>query len=690
MLLRIWLTFAVAIAVVQGVLAGLAILQHNATFADLLSRRVAVIAQTSAAAFQPIIDLGLPLAMVRNGRQVLARARDTDPGIRAAHAFNLSGIIVHSSETPKPEAVPPDVLKAAQLAEGDEWSVESVTEVYSGFNIKRAGNVVGSVVVAYPVERLTAASRTVAANTMLAALWVWAVLSAVSFLVLRRMLMRPQQALAGLEDGACEDDPSGDAGRDRLFGPAIARLRRNLAAASRQFGAAERALADVGAEGGGDGHVPAPAHGPTEEIAGDPSRSLAARLAARLAPVAALFILLAALALGAATLRQVTRSFDPELTARLDLIGTVVSDNVQRAVSAGVPIDHLVGAETYLGDLLERLPEVQHVAIVTSDERHILEAGRPIADGTPAPEHPILYEGKKIGAVVVDLDPGFIARSFRDVLLDMGVVVLVSVLLSFEVMVLLSSRSLTAPLDKLQRLAEVQALGDFSLRAIGGARSAIGRLTTLLSSRAETLHARFDAASQQLGTARSAALEELRARFHLSAAGPATMQLSYFTNIRLALFLFAAADELPASFLVLYTREAYNPWGWIKGGILLSLPMVGFQLTAFLAAPLARRFSERYGSRRLLMLAALPVIAAYVGQFTADTVPEIVLWRTITSFGYTLVVLACEDYVIDTSAREARDRALGNFSVVYFGGIFAGTALGVSLPTALANRRSSW
>ena len=89
--------------------------------------------------------------------------------------------------------------------------------------------------------------------------------------------------------------------------------------------------------------------------------------------------------------------------------------------------------------------------------------------------HPIMHDGEEIAYVVIDVDPRFIAKRFRDVFLDMGVVILVSVLLSFEIMVLLTSRSLTAPLDRLQRLAAMQAPGDFSRRAPSAPRGAIGR-----------------------------------------------------------------------------------------------------------------------------------------------------------------------------------------------------------------------
>lgn len=676
MLVRIWLAFSVVIAVVLSVLAGMSILQHNATFSDLLGRRVSVIAQTSAAALQPIVDLGLPISMVRNGDEILARAHELDPLIRAAHAINLSGIVVHSTSGPSPQTMPAGVLGAMQLSNDLAWNIETATEIHSGFKVQRGEETVGSVVIAYPRDGLDAASRTVTTATVRSALVVWAILSALAWLALHLMFAKPLRALVHLE----ADAGGGSAAQHgALLGPAIAALERDLVEATCRFRRAEAALM---ASGHGDMEDrPAPARAPeAEELDADPTRSLAIRLASRLAPLAALFIIVSALVLGGSTLQQVTRSFEPEFAARTELIGTVVSENIRRAVSAGVPVDQLPGAESYFGDMLERLPEVARIAVLTPDGRAVLAAGH-ASEGEPgrspdARSHPIFLDGEQIGSVVIEIDSGFVAKSFRDVFLDMGVVLLVSVLLSFEVMVLLSSRSLTAPLDRLQRIAAMQATGNFSMRAAGGARDAAGELIALLSRRAELLHDRFRTAWQRAGPDGRAVLEEVGRHFGLSSATPAGLRLNYFTDIRLALFLFAAADELPASFLVLYTRSASNPWQWMDTSVLLSLPLAGYLLAAFVASPFARRLTERHGSRPLLMLAMLPVVGSDIGLYWATSVPEIVLWRTITGFGYALVVLACEDYVIDATPRADRDRALGVFSVVFFGGIFAGTALG--------------
>src|SRR3990170_2474140 len=135
MLLRSWVAFSVVIAIVQAVLGLLSVLQHNAVLSELLRQRISVIAQTTAASFKPIIDLGLPISMIRNGDAIVARALETDPEVRAVHALNPSGIIVYTTDAARPEAVPREVLQAMQLAREIKWSTEAAEYIHSGFNV---------------------------------------------------------------------------------------------------------------------------------------------------------------------------------------------------------------------------------------------------------------------------------------------------------------------------------------------------------------------------------------------------------------------------------------------------------------------------------------------------------------------------------------------------------------------------
>ena len=169
---------------------------------------------------------------------------------------------------------------------------------------------------------------------------------------------------------------------------------------------------------------------------------------------------------------------------------------------------------------------------------------------------------------------------------------------------------------------------------------------------------------------RSRSLKELKSRFGLSADRPNLMVFSYLNDIRLPLFLFAAADELPLAFFPLFTRAAENPLSWIDLGVVISLPLAGYLIAIMAGSPYARPLAGRFGHRKLILLAMVPNIAAHVGLYLSTSVIEIIVFRTISGFGYAIVVLACQDYVLDVVAKEQRTRSLGIYSGVLFAGIF--------------------
>jgi predicted MFS family arabinose efflux permease len=260
------------------------------------------------------------------------------------------------------------------------------------------------------------------------------------------------------------------------------------------------------------------------------------------------------------------------------------------------------------------------------------------------------------------------------------VVALVAILLAFEVLVVMMSVSLTAPFNRLQHLVTLQAAGDFSKRIEARGKHAVDLIGARLSERAETLHRAFARAwvktTPGVDDDRSRSLKDLASRFGLSTHRPNVMLFSYLNDIRLPLFLFAAADALPLAFFPLFTRAANNPLSWLDLGVVISLPLAGYLIAIMAASPYARPLAERFGHRKLILLAAGPAIAAHVGLYLSTNVIEIVLYRTVAGFAYAIVTLACQDYVLDVVPKEQRMRSLGIYSGVLFAGIFCGTAMG--------------
>ncbi len=695
---RSWITFTAIIATVLITLAVLSAFQHNALYSDLIRQRLSVVAQTSADSFQSVIKLGLPISMVRNASKILSRAQQTDPQITAIHAFNPSGIIVKSTDPAQPGNVPQEVVQAQSLADSGEWSIESDTELFSGVNISNAqGATVASIVVVYPKREFDNHSSAVAKNIATTTLGLLVIFSAAAWLLLRLRLSGAIRALSRLESlltairhsdhRAQPPQPMNETQAAKLgfLRDDIETMEDNLHRAKQNYAAVMNKLDS--AEVSFDETLPVEKDNDEAQpivMASNPDSSLARLIARKLMPWAGLLIIGSALVLGILTIGTVNRSIEPEVTNRTTLMGAVINQNIQRAVSAGVPLGKLVGAEQYFGNFLREFPEVAYIGVATG--RIILEAGereeniygpRRASKGVVA--YPIKSGEEQIGYIIIDVDNSYIAREFENVLLDLGVVALVSILLAFEVLVVMMSVSLTAPFNRLQHLVTLQAKGDFSNRIETSSFAAIDLIGACLSQRAERLHLAFAQALAKItpgDDVQTQLLSDLKSRFGLSTERPKLMLFSYLNDIRLPLFLFAAADSLPLAFFPLFTRAANNPLTWLDLGVVISLPLAGYLIAIMAGSPFTRPLADRFGHRKLILMAAVPTLAAHLGLYLSTNVIEIVLFRTVAGFGYAIVTLACQDYVLDVVPKDQRTRALGSYSGVLFAGIFCGTAMG--------------
>jgi len=199
--------------------------------------------------------------MMRNGNAIVARALEMDGEIAAVHVFNPTGAIVYTTSKSKPQSVPRDVLQTMQFSDDIKWSIETESNLFSGFNVVgRDQKPIGAVVVAYPKDRLEKASRQVTVATIQTAIVVWFVLSLIAYFVMRALMAAPERAIATLDATTRESVDSTttiDESRQTLaegrstLGKAIANLLGELAEARKRFEAGKAKLAAAARNGTG-------------------------------------------------------------------------------------------------------------------------------------------------------------------------------------------------------------------------------------------------------------------------------------------------------------------------------------------------------------------------------------------------------------------------------------------------------
>lgn len=670
---RNWLSVTVILGLVLAILSTLAILQHNSILAELLKQRLSVVAQSTVGAFRPIVAMGLPLSMLRNAGDLLEQARAEDPNIESIYFTEHDGTVIRATETPHQVDIAPALLKNMQQHPNEHlWSSETETALISAAAILRNnGSVAGWILVVYTKDTFNQITRLLERSITKAGLWIWALVSLLAWILLRIQLRGTVRGFAQVRQllGQFAQHTPGrpfpEAPKTKdcgLFSDELPELHSKLSMAATQYFLALNSPPDSNYRP--SANAPANPQVATVFVKQAPDSSMARAIGRRLAPGIVMLVVAVVLIQGWQIYRQVLGSFEPEQSARLELIGAVANSNIQRAVSAGVPLNSLVGASRYFEELLSNFPEISYFAI--AGNQLVVEAGqharRPTeywGERRETSTFPIMDNAEQIGRIIVEANPHYFAQQLQNLMLDLVVVMLVAILLAFQVVVVTLSLSMTGPFNRLNHLLSLQSRGDFSCRLGNRRHSALDRAADFLSARADMLCRRSSTAgSRNANTA------------------PKLLQFAYLNDIRLPVFLFGAADALSISFLPVYIHLLDNPLHWINSGVVLSLPLAGYLLAITLGIPLVRSINARWGVRKLLLVSALLTIAANIGLATATTTVELIIFRTLAGLGYAAATLASQDYVLDVVPKEMRGRALGLFTSALFSGIFSGAAAG--------------
>lgn len=162
-------------------------------------------------------------------------------------------------------------------------------------------------------------------------------------------------------------------------------------------------------------------------------------------------------------------------------------------------------------------------------------------------------------------------------------------------------------------------------------------------------------------------------------------------RLRLPLFLFFVASELPRSFLPVWAGElARQPLpAFLRGGLvegwarplaampetlLATVPISAFLLAVAVASAFAGPYCARQGPRRLLLAGIAIAVSSQVAALVADSLLMLFLSRVLAGVGFACASLAALDYIGRQSGAKALGMAL--YLSVYVAAGICGAGLG--------------
>jgi len=176
-------------------------LQFNKINANLVGERLVVLANRTAAPFEAVARIGLPLSNVRNAVALLEEARLTDGAISAIHVFDAEGQIIHSTQSQAPERLTPAEFAALHTAAHATWFNEKKNDFLAGVAIAGpTGQAVGGILISYSSAGSSARVWAMGAELALVGVVVLLVGAVLAALLLRFGLARQIDAFEAIED----------------------------------------------------------------------------------------------------------------------------------------------------------------------------------------------------------------------------------------------------------------------------------------------------------------------------------------------------------------------------------------------------------------------------------------------------------------------------------------------------------
>jgi predicted MFS family arabinose efflux permease len=392
-------------------------------------------------------------------------------------------------------------------------------------------------------------------------------------------------------------------------------------------------------------------------------------------------LLLALIFVSSTTADTLKRTLLPELARKGMAQGQQVGRSVQRALDLQIPIEHLVGVDALFDELQRGDDDVAFIAIAGTNDTLLHAAGMPMdalskvlatpndarAGFLPAAQsrragylvstlglHDM--QGRQLGELHFGLRESSLIRPVQDNMADLLIVLLVSLFLSFELMLLVVTVNVTLPVKATLRVLNDVAERRFALIHSEYAMDELGRI-------ARKLNDRVKQAAQRCGVI------------------PVAIREPRLIGVRLLAFLFVCAEELarpimPAFFgqLASATQGAGAHFG--AGGVMaLHMAVVAISM------PVGSMLYARIGRRRMYALGAVLASVGLMGTSLAGGIGALLFWRAISGIGYAMTFVACQGFVIESTAADNRARG----SAMMVGGIMLADICGPAIGGILAS-----
>ena len=449
------------------------------------------------------------------------------------------------------------------------------------------------------------------------------------------------------------------------------------------------------------------------------STSFVGAIRVRLFSLTIILLLLSLIAVSFDALRQFEQDLVPEMDKKAVAVGQSLGAEITRGLNYGIPLNQLRGVEEFLDVARNSHAEIKYVSLTDKSGKILfavgsapegLEAYLGASSGEGfASDHsgrvgklllsavPIKSKTDIIGGLHVGIDQKFVQNKLEDIIYDVLIVLLVSLLITFEFLLFLMTANISRPMESVHMLMRRVEVGDFRQNLAHDSRDEVGRFITTLNSLINEVNSHYRQMQQKVSEfwnmkgpeaqaerkRLGAHISQLLNRVHFAKDGnPEVVREKSLIDVRTPMFIFIFAEELSRSFFPLYVSELYAPVPGLSQDMVIGLPISLFMLFVAIGTPFAGVWTDRFGARRIFLTGAIIAIAGFIGTGLAPNLYHLLVWRCFTAVAYALITMACQGYIVAMTTSENRAQGMA----VFIGAIMVAAICGTSIGGVLADR----
>ena len=399
----------------------------------------------------------------------------------------------------------------------------------------------------------------------------------------------------------------------------------------------------------------------------------------------------------------------PYLVDKARAVAVSVQQDIEYAISIGIPFDKIRGLDKHIESLIKEHPEVRAMQVVSGPE---MSAFNDMVKGDTENNYKavdyrvanlivtaaagfstilssdgsddemisveVVNDGIVFAHVVPVIDENYLNGKMTSVFFDTLVILIAVSLVALEIVVVLSASQLSEPFRVAELALNRRAAGDLRQYQSGMGNGRLANFIRTLNTYNATLRDKLKSALDSLtDVGRREKLSELSERSKLFVTD--ARQQASIMDARIPLFVFCFAEELQKSFLPLFVAEFYSENDLFSRDIMMGLPISAFMFVIAVFTPFAGKLVDKFGNKPLFLAGLVPAIGGYLMCYLAQSGNDIFLGRSMTAIGYAVITISCQSYIASVVVAENRARGMAVFVGVLMSATMCGTAIGAIL-----------